>query len=158
MKRLFVCITLLALAGTGYSQTARDMDALLETRILTYGQAVQFAFSAAEILDAAVSAEDAFAEALKRGWIPASSGLMYPVKYDKAAFLLMKAFDLKGGLFYRLFPGPRYAYRELVYRRIIQGPVDSFTTLTGEEFLNILGRILELRENRAAQNGGGSNE
>jgi hypothetical protein len=158
MKKLLVCFILLVTAGTGYAQTARIMDTLLETRILTYGQAAQFAFSAADIMKDMASPEAAFAEAQKRGWIPASAGSMYPVKFDKAAFLLMKAFDLKGGLFYRLFPGPRYAYRELVYRRIIQGPVDSSTTISGEEYLNILGRILELAENRAGQTGEGSPE
>jgi hypothetical protein len=45
---------------------------------------------------------------------------------------------------YSLFPGPRYAYRELVYRKILEGRVDPAQTLTGERLLYFLGRALEL--------------
>jgi hypothetical protein len=157
MKKALVCIILFAAAGAVYGQTAGEMDALLENQVLTYGQAARFVFAAAEIA-ADNSPDAAFTLAQSRGWIPAAAGSLYPVRFDQAAFLLMRAFDLEGGLLYRLFPGPRYAYREFVYRRIIQGPVDSSMTLSGEEFLNILGRILDVVESRAEQNSGGSNQ
>jgi hypothetical protein len=54
----------------------------------------------------------------------------------------MKAFDLKGGIFYSRFPLPRYACRELVYLRIIQGRTDPGGRLDGRTFLQILGRVL----------------
>jgi hypothetical protein len=158
MKKLFLCVVFLALAGAGYSQNAQDMDALLETRILNYGQAAWFTFSAAGVLADTVSMEEALNEARQRGWVPDSAASPDPVEYGKAAFLLMKAFDLKGGLFYRLFPGPRYAYRELVYRQIIQGASDASAKPSGEDFLNILGRILEIRESQAEEQDGGSGE
>jgi hypothetical protein len=157
MKKALLPVILVVAAGAAYAQTAREMDTLLETRILTYGQAVRFSFAAAEIMTNN-SVEEAFALAQSKGWIPPGVGSQYPVKFDKAAFLLMKSFNLQGGLLYRLFPGPRYAYRELVYRRIIRGPVDSSMTLSGEEFLNILGRILDLVENSAEQTGEGRDQ
>jgi hypothetical protein len=61
----------------------------------------------------------------------------------------MKAFDLKGGIFYGVFPIPRYACRELVYMRIIQGRTDPRGRLDGRTFLQILGRVLTYTEDRA---------
>jgi hypothetical protein len=67
----------------------------------------------------------------------------------------MKAFDLRGGLFYRFFPNARYAYRELIYQGIIQGQVDGSMSLSGELFFQILGRTMEAAENSRAKNSGG---
>jgi hypothetical protein len=67
-----------------------------------------------------------------------------PVRLDEFAFLLARAFGLKGGIMYTLFPGPRYAYRELVYRGILEGRVDPAQTLSGERLLYVMGRALEL--------------
>jgi hypothetical protein len=54
----------------------------------------------------------------------------------------MKAFNIKGGIFYTFFPNSRYACRELVYLRIIQGRTDPGGQLDGRTFLQILGRAL----------------
>ena len=43
------------------------------------------------------------------------------VTFGEFAYLAMEAFDQKGGLFYAMFPGPRYAAREFAYRRWIPG-------------------------------------
>jgi hypothetical protein len=62
----------------------------------------------------------------------------------EAAFLVTGAFGIKGGLMYTLFPGPRYAYRELLYRKIIQGRADEGFTVSGERLLRIIGQALAL--------------
>jgi hypothetical protein len=157
MKKTFVGIVLFAAAGVLYSQTAQEMDTLLETQIITYGQAVRLTLAAAGNWED-LSVEAAFAAAQSKGWISQDVGSMYPVKFDQAAFLLMKAFQLRGGLLYRLFPGPRYAYRELVYRGVFPGRPDPDMSFSGEEFINVLGRILDLAENSGEQSGKGPKE
>jgi hypothetical protein len=49
---------------------------------------------------------------------------------------------------YSLFPGPRYAYRELLYLKIIQGRADGNFTVSGDRLLQILGRALQYAEGR----------
>jgi hypothetical protein len=44
---------------------------------------------------------------------------------------------------YTLFPGPRYGYRELAYRKIIQGRAYSAMPVSGERLLRILSRALD---------------
>jgi outer membrane protein OmpA-like peptidoglycan-associated protein len=58
----------------------------------------------------------------------------------------MGAFDLKGGIFYSIAKNPHYAYRELVYKEVIQGRTDPGMLVSGEEFLFILSRVLSLVE------------
>jgi len=57
------------------------------------------------------------------------------------AFLLMKAFDVKGGMMYRIYPCPRYAYRDLRYLAVIQGKNNPTASMTGTTMLQIFSRI-----------------
>ncbi len=66
-----------------------------------------------------------------------------PVSYGEFAFLLMKGFDLKGGILYSLFPGPRYAAREASYRKWILGNSMPGRTLKPFEAINALTLIAE---------------
>jgi hypothetical protein len=56
--------------------------------------------------------------------------------------LLMRSFGLSGGFLYALFPGPRYAYRALAWRRLLPPAADPGRTLNGEELLYIMGQVL----------------
>jgi hypothetical protein len=156
MKRLLCPVFLFFIVlGLG-AQTAREMDALLEAGAVSYAQAARFVLAASEVLGQDVSGEAAFTAARDRGWLPKAASPGDTVKLGAAAFLLMRAFDLPGGLFYRLFPNPRYAYRELAYHRIIPGGADSGMALSGEFFFLILGRTMDFAENR--DHGGREND
>jgi hypothetical protein len=50
---------------------------------------------------------------------------------------------MKGGLMSTLLPGPRYAYRSMVSRSIIQGKTDPDMKVSGDRFLAILGKVME---------------
>jgi hypothetical protein len=130
------------------------MDAVLESQALTYAQAARFILPAAGAAVENLSAEAAFAAALDKGWLPQTTAAGDPARLDVLALLLMKAFDLEGGLLYRVFSGPRYAYRELVYKRIIQGQVDSSMFLSGEDFFRVLGRTMDFAESAGTKKGG----
>jgi hypothetical protein len=137
-----------------HAQTAGEMDALLASRSLTYAQAARFVLPAAGAA-ADLSAEGAFRTAVSRGWLPKTASAGAAARLDGTALLLMKAFNLRGGLMYRFFPNSRYAYRELVYQQIIQGQVDGSMPLSGEFFFQILGRAMEAAENSGAKKSGG---
>ncbi|MDR2258680.1 MAG: hypothetical protein LBE14_05980 [Treponema sp.] len=130
------------------------MDALLETRALTYAQAARFILPAAGAAAENVSAETAFHTAVSKGWLPETASAGDIARLDRVALFLMKAFDLRGGLFYRFFPNARYAYRELAHKRIIQGDADSSMPLSGTDFFQILGRTMDVVENPGTETGG----
>jgi hypothetical protein len=137
-KRILVTV-FIAVTGFLFAQTANDMDRLLTTEEITYTQAARFVLTAA---DALPGGGGAFATAQEKRWLPAGAEADSPISLGEVSLLIMKAFDVKGGIFYSLFPNSRYACRELVYLRIIQGRTDPGGRLDGRTFLQILGRVL----------------
>ena len=94
---------------------ALQLEALLNTSVINYAQAAYFVLSSA--LDASsgvygITQDTAFEYALENGWFSEKAAMEEPIKLNALSFLLMKSFNMKGGLLYRFFPDPRYAYRE----------------------------------------------
>ena len=71
-----------------------------------------------------------------------------PVTYGEFAYLAMEELELPGGLMYRLIPGPRYASRELTWRRWMPGEHKSGQTLTPWEVTTSLAEMLAWKEAR----------
>jgi outer membrane protein OmpA-like peptidoglycan-associated protein len=129
---LFVSATLLS------AQTAAEMDILLETEAVSFGQAARFVLITTDWIDPASSAGAAYALAREKGWAPEKSLEHNPIKTGELCFLIMKAFDMKGSFLYSLFPGPRYAFRELDYLGLLPGRRDPGLRVSGEGLLRIL--------------------
>jgi len=140
----------LFLSAPLFAQTAEKLEALLNERALNWSQAAAFILEAslepaeepAEISDP----EDAFSFAAGNNWLPKDAAPEDPARLNGVALLLMKSFDIKGGIFYRAFNGPHHAYRELVYKKIIRGNTDPDMPVSGQQLLLMLSRILSLQE------------
>ena len=123
------------------AQTATQLQTLLQTNAVTHEQAVEFVLEAAEI-----EQQDPFDYALQQKWIPKKAQSSDSPNLQQTSLLLMRAFDIKGGLFYSMFKTPHYAYRELVYKGIIQGRVDPRMKVSGDMLLFLVNRILYLQD------------
>jgi hypothetical protein len=136
---------LLFSAMTAHGQTAAEMEGLLDAGEITCAQAAYFVLAAA-LEDPPQNPEAAFALALEQGCLPAESESGGGITMGGFSLLLMKAFDIKGGLLYRLFPRGRYAFREMSSRGFIEGRSYSTFPVSGEQFLRILENVLDKRE------------
>ncbi|MDR1444180.1 MAG: OmpA family protein [Treponema sp.] len=121
------------------AQTAGEIDVILETPRVTFTQASRFTLVAADVVDEHTEAAAALEYALAQGWLPKKAGADNPIRLGELCALIMKAFDIKGSFLYSWFPGPRYAFRELDYLRLIPGQRDPAQTVSGERLLQILG-------------------
>jgi hypothetical protein len=139
-----VCAMLL-LSAAAWGQSAAEMEGLLDAGEITCAQAAYFVLAAA-LDDPPQNPETAFGMALEQGWLPANSKNGDSVSLGGLSLLLMKAFDIKGGLMYRLLPFGRYAYREMAGQGFIEGRSYSTFTVSGEQFLRILENVLNKRE------------
>ena len=158
---LIMCFLLLAPVFLP-AQTAAELEALLETPAVTCSQAAWFVYAsergdaskgsgasggggAFEKSDSAdiSSPETAFERAKAKGWLPKTAAPDDPISLGALSFVMMKAFDIKGGLLYTIFPGPRYAFRTMVSRSLIQGAADPDMKVSGDRFLQILGNTLD---------------
>jgi hypothetical protein len=130
---------------TAWGQTAAEMESLSGAREITCAQAAYFVLAAA-LEDPPQNPQAAFGMALEQGCLPANSKSNGSITMGGFSLLLMKAFNIKGGLMYRLFPVGRYAYREMNSRGFIEGRSYSTFTVSGEQFLRILENVLNKRE------------
>ena len=144
-KNLFPLISLLFCAAPVLlpAQTAAELDAILESSAMNCAEAAWFVYASTAESPDIDAPPAAFAWAMHKGWLPARAAPDDPVTLGTLSFLIMQAFDLKGGLLYRIFPGPRYAFRSMVSRSFIQGAADPAMQVSGERFLMILGNVLE---------------
>jgi len=144
MKRrlFFFSIVFLILLAPIFAQTAAEIETLLASGAVSYDQAASFVLKAADV-DAAGSA---FNYASGQKWLSgkASSGGMATL--DEVSLLIMGAFGIKGGIMYSATKSPHYAYRELVYKGIIQGRTDPGLAVSGDLLLYLVGRVLDQTE------------
>jgi len=127
-----------------FAQTAAEMDKMLETDTVTAAASARFILDAAELLtpgfSGAAAEKEAYDLAFSKGWVKGEAGETITLR--DTAFLIMNAFGFKGGVMYSMFQNPRYAYRELIYRKIIQGRSDPAMQVTGKRLLLIIGSAL----------------
>jgi hypothetical protein len=128
-----------------FAQTAAEMDLLLEAKEVNFAHASRFVLAVADVADEKTEAGAAFAMAKERGWLPERAAPDSPVRLGELCFLIMEAFDMEGSFLYALLPGPRYAYRELDYLRLIPGRRDPGIKVSGERLLQILEMVTNYR-------------
>jgi len=142
-KKYFVLVMLL-LPILAFAQIAEELEQMIEADTVSAAKAARFVLEAAGLLQPGISGHAAeraaYDMASLNGWIriPAEEN----VSVKDTAFLIMKAFNLKGGIFYSIFKNPRYAYREMVYRKLVQGYPDPGAKASGRGLMQILGKTL----------------
>jgi hypothetical protein len=141
MSKYITLFCLLGVSSMLGAQTAEKLDVFLEAETISYIQVVNFVLEARGFPESATEGEG-FALALERGWLPRGTKAEAPVRLGALSLLIMRAFDLPGGIMYSVFPSPRYACRELAYKKINLGRSDPALIVSGPQFLRILGRVL----------------
>ena len=127
------------------AQSNTVIDTLLDARDAAFGDAAYLVLSAAKIVPEKATPKDAVWTLQARDWGVAGRSAKDPITLGEYAFLLMKAFDIRGGIMYRLFPGPRYACRELAFLGLLEGNTTPNRRLAGDEAVRVLSRFLERR-------------
>jgi hypothetical protein len=146
MQKVIVALmALFAAALPLEAQSNTVIDALLGSREAAFGDAAYLVLSAARIIPEKATPDDAVWTLQARNFGVAGRSAKEPITLGEYAFLLMKAFDIRGGILYRVFPGPRYACRELAFLGLLEGYTAPNRRLAGDEALRILGRLLEQR-------------
>jgi len=144
LSSLFICALTLCVFTPLYAQTAQEIESLLATDALSCEQAARFVLQAADVSD--LTATEAFSYAIEQKWLSAKTDGAANIKLNEVSLLIMRAFDIKGGIMYSAVKNPHYAYRELVQQNIIQGKTDPSNTVSGEMLLFMIGRVLERNE------------
>ena len=146
MRKSAVFVVLLVLAILPLSAQSNELlDQLLDQPQAHFGDVVYMTMAAAKLVPETATPQEAIQALQQQGWkIP----VLPPdatIQLGTYSFLLMKAFKMTGGIMYSFFPGPRYACRELGYLKIIDSDVRTLRSVSGEEAVRILGKVMELQ-------------
>jgi len=141
LSLVFLCLG----AGVAGASQANELEAVLQNPAVTFEQAARFVISSAGIDTNVNTPEAAFKFAVEKGWLPKEASPKDPIKMAELSFLITSAFDIEGGFMYMFFPGPRYAFRTMVSRSLIQGVADPSMTVSGQRFLHILGNTIDYK-------------
>ena len=138
-KLFLLCITGFLMTAPVYlqAQTAEELESVLKADYITWSQAANFILSSTDKYFKGSAIEYAAANRWTRKAAPGD-----PITMAELSYLIMKSFNIKGGMMYSIFPGPRYAYRTMLSRSFLLGACDPSLTVSGERFLIILGRVL----------------
>ncbi|MBN1524503.1 MAG: hypothetical protein JW904_08475 [Spirochaetales bacterium] len=139
----FICFVFTGLAL--FAQSNVLIDQLLEEQQATFGKSIYMVLSAAELVPANAAVDTAMKKLADSNW-NITKAADAPITLGEVAYILMKAFDMQGGVMYSLFPGPRYACREFEYRDFIRKSPYPDRTLTGAEVMQIIAKVLSAQE------------
>ena len=146
MKKAWALLALLAACALpAAAQSNALIDRLLEQPQASFGAAAYLVLTASGDLDQEATEQQALESLSGKGWKLRAARAEEPIRLGELCFLIMKAFGEKGGLMYRLVPGPRYAVRELAYRGLVRGKVHSRRLPTGQEIVQLLSSFLDLK-------------
>lgn len=135
----------LAVSFSAAAQSNEVIDQVLDQNELVYKNGAYFVLTASGMVPETTEPEEAFSALLekKSEWKLKNPRPEQKMRLGDFSHILMRALDIPGGLLYRIFPGPRYAAKELSYLGIIKKSADPFRDITGSEALQILGDTLE---------------
>lgn len=139
-----LCFIALVVMRSG-AQSNAVLDQLLQEPQASFADVVYLTLAAAKIIPDSATPDQAVQALQQQNWKAAILAPDAPISLGDYSYLLMKAFKVKGGIFYSLFPSPRYACRDLGFLKVIPSDARPLRTVSGEEVVRILGNMLALQ-------------
>ncbi len=145
MKKIIYLIIFLS-SSSLFAQSNDQIDRLLGEEKTTVSTASLLILVSAALIDENSDSQAAVNYINEKKWYKTE------IKGDKvltagdASYLFMKAFSIKGGLMYKMVPGPRYAVREMKYLDILDKRTETGMVMSGEDFLVFLSEALSWKE------------
>ena len=146
MRTIILLIFLLFFPLLLFAQPGELLESLLLEEEASFGSSAYVVLVSAELIPEDSSPAEAALFLHEQGWKKLDKNADDTIRLGEFSFMILKAFGWKGGIMYSVFPGPRYASRELTFQKIFRKREEPGRTLSGEEVLRYLGRVLEREE------------
>ncbi len=144
IKFLFIALIFVS-PLSAFGQSNDVIDGILEAEILNCGMGAYLVATAAGLGDDNIAPAQAFILLQEKNWIKEFRTPSAGMTLGEFSFLIMKGFEMKGGLMYSIFPSPRYASRELGFMGYISKNSGAYRSMTGGEAVSIIGKIMRER-------------
>ena len=159
-KSFYICLASLLLVSPAiHSQSSEQISKLLETPRASVAQASYIAAVYKDLIpdssqNSGFSTEgsssdselQAFQALKDKGYFSSSVSADDQITLDQACFTYAKVLDIKGGLFYTLFPSKRYAFKEFKAKNLIPPTADPSTKMSGRDTLDLFNSAMNFAE------------
>ncbi len=141
-KLIFLCAVTLLLSAAATAQSSEKLTELINTEKTTYGQAAYLS----AVFTGSISENDDYEKAVKtlelQDLLPEGTDPAKEISLQELSYICFKTARFQGGLLYRLFPGPRYAFRELKAKRILPPLADPSEKVSGRDTIALFNGCL----------------
>lgn len=138
LKKIVTVLSVLFIAVTLHAQSSEVVTEILNAKEVTFGQVCYLSAVQQGFITDDASYEDAINSLYERRQIPVRYYEDSVVPMANLAFIYARMWNVKGGLFFRIFKGaPRYAFKQLKADGIFADYVNPTSIATGVEALNI---------------------
>ncbi len=151
-KTVFIilsCVFIVLLSGNVFAQSNDIVDELLLEEEATFGKTVYLVLVASSIIADESSIDNAVTALQEQEWKIETRGKNEPIKLGELSLVLMKSLEINGGLMYKITSNARYACRELSYLGLVIGNSSPYRTLSGEEALMFISRVIDWKQNQS---------
>lgn len=143
-KIVFLLLVVFLEVSFSFSQSADAVTEMINTRNTTYGQSAYFVATALELISETATQDEAITALVNAAIINQPANVQKPIPLNEFSSLCMKAWKIKGGVFYSLFKSKRYAFRELKALGMISISADPSQTIKGRDALKVITQCIDL--------------
>lgn len=143
MKQKILVFLVFFFSLTVYGQDATKVTEILDSLLLTKGQAAYIAASWLNTDNESLDFQQATQLIVSEGFLTEDSNAADPIRLDELSNLCMKTWNIPGGLFYRMTKANRYAFKELKALGYLSTTDDPSFSVTGSQGMNIMFKCME---------------
>lgn len=131
------------------AQSSEEISKIIKSEKATFAQVSYLPALYANLISGDEGSETnleqtAFDALNQKGYLPAKATAESEVTLGQLCYIYAKAFDIKGGLFYTLFPSERYAFKEFKAKGFLPSTADPSMALSGRDSLDLFNSCLEM--------------
>jgi len=142
LTRLILLFSLFSL----HAQNNKLIDEFLSREFADFNTAAYLVLVASGSAPESLTLDQARQKVLEANWGITEVHASQPLNAATLSLLIMKGLNLSGGLFYSLFGGGWYAFKEARYRQLFPAHYSPWRVLKGWEAINALTKALEMKE------------
>lgn len=142
-KSLFLPLFFLA-AFCVSAQSSEKMSVLINTQKANLGQIAYLAAVYSGFVGENAGYEDALDSLVSKDIVSSDKKTSDEVSVADVSYIFAKSAGLKGGLFWRMIPSKRYAFKELQAKGVIPAEVDPDEKISGRDAVGILNDCISL--------------
>ncbi len=146
MKKLCIATLFLIFLVPAFSQSAAAISDILGKETASY---MDFSYMIASQLGLECTPFEAYAWCERFGTFPLEDKANSPITVKNASHFFMVNYGLSGGLMWSATHSPRYAWKELKYRKFWPSGTDPDNELSGAEMIQAVSRFFENYPNAA---------